>query len=183
MLVRPVASAEELDRVYRMTHDAYVEKGYIQKRPDGLFIHQPKLENIPETTVLVAVDGGKIIGTNTITADGEYGLHCERDFPLQVQRERWNGSALCCSWRIITVPSARDDWRVLYSLIKTTISEVARRGLRICFMTFQPIDALKYASLLHAEVIGFSESTASLRQAPALLIKADLLKLPRKLLD
>jgi N-acyl amino acid synthase FeeM len=182
MIVRPIIDYAELTSVYRLTHDAYVAEGYIVKRESGLLIHYPRLDGIPETTVLVAVDDGMIIGTNSVTVDGPEGVHCEADFPLQVHRERWAGSAFCCSWRIVTSQSYRDDWRVLLALMKETVAEFFRRQTPVCLMTFHPTDALRWMKLLRATVIGFSETTTGLRNAPAILIRGDARQFPRQLL-
>lgn len=182
MIIRPIESSYELNKVYELTYDAYLEKGYIKSNSLKILSHYNHLDTIKETTVLIAKEENEIIGTNTITLDSINGLHCEKDFPLQVQRERWAGINLCCSWRIVTHKDIRDDWRIVYQLIKATTRIFVEKS-KICLMTFHPLDALKYIKILNAEVIGFSEYTTGLNNAPALLIKADSLKIPKKLVN
>jgi len=181
MIIREAISYPELHQVYKLTHDAYVDKGYIEPRCDDLLIHYPNLERIKETTVLIAEENGQIIGTNSLTLDNEFGLHCERDFPLQVMQERLTGLPLCCSWRIVTRKDIRDDWRIVYALIKATTQKIIQLKYRILLMTFHPMDALRYLRILNAEVDGFCHNVAGLHNAPALLVRGDVLNFPYKL--
>ena len=52
--IRPMYTELELDQIYKLTHDAYVERGYCEPQPGGKLIHYPHLDHIPETTILVA---------------------------------------------------------------------------------------------------------------------------------
>ena len=94
--IRPIRGAEELDSVYRLTHDSFLERGYCQPQPDGPLIHYPHLDNIPETTVLVAVVQGEIMGTLSFTLDGPRGFHLDGDFKTECGRIRAEGKA----WRL-----------------------------------------------------------------------------------
>jgi hypothetical protein len=181
VVVRPIADGTELDEVHRLTHDAYASKGYIDSNTDGRLIHYPQLDHIPQTTVLVAVKNGIIVGTNSITLDGPAGLPCEKDFLLQIMRERMAGSALCCSWRIITHPDVRDTFTVLYALIKETCKNIIQQKMNVCLMASHPNDALIYLKMLNAQVIGFSKDTTGLHNAPALLVRGDANSLPKQL--
>ena len=60
--IRPVANIRELEAVYRLTHECYVAKSYVQNQPNGLLLHYPEFDVVPETTVLVAIHAGEVIG-------------------------------------------------------------------------------------------------------------------------
>ena len=51
-----------LDEVYRLTHDTLAESGNIKQTIDGKIATCPHLDEIPETTILIAEYQGKIIG-------------------------------------------------------------------------------------------------------------------------
>ena len=115
MEIRKVSTAEEMDEVYKLTHDQYVKEGYIAPQPDGRLRHYPHLDGIPETTVLIAVDEGRVVGTNTLTLDGPAGLHVESDSAFKTIASFYriaaaaSGTKLACSWRIVTHPEARNQ--------------------------------------------------------------------------
>ena len=49
------ATIDEMPEIWRIVHDSYAWRGYIQPKRDRIFRHFEYLENIPETTQLVAV--------------------------------------------------------------------------------------------------------------------------------
>src|SRR5947209_3989524 len=70
ILVRPIEGEAELDAVYRLTYDSFLERGYCAPRPDRRLIHYPHLDRLPETMICVAISEGQIVGTVSVTLDG-----------------------------------------------------------------------------------------------------------------
>src|SRR5262245_29486021 len=79
-IIRPIRDLAELQQVYRLTHDCYVENGYVKPHPTGMIVHYPQFDHIPETTILVAVINGRIVGSVSLTQDGPGGFSIDDDF-------------------------------------------------------------------------------------------------------
>lgn len=178
--VRPARNLAELDTVYRLTHDSYVERDYIQPQPDGRLIHYPHLDGIPETTVLVALRGGQVIGTNSLTLDGPRGLHVDSDFGDECDRIRAEGRSLAASWRIATVRECRHQTRIVMELIRATTHCVIRAGIQTCVFTFNPRHERIYKRLLNMRTVARTETSRGLSNAPAVFMRLNMEECPAR---
>ena len=183
LTIRPVQNAMEMDQVYRLTHDAYVWRGYNQPQPDGRLVHYPHLDNIPETTVLIAVEHGRILGTNSITLDGPRGLSVDGDFKFDCDGIRKERRPLAASWRIATREDLRGETRVVMGLIQETVRWGISAGVLTCMFTFNPRHERIYKKLLNLETVARCEETKGLKNAPAVLMRLDLENCPQRWLD
>src|SRR5579864_3438414 len=118
LVIRPVANSAELRMVYRLVHDCYVSRGYATPQGNGLFDPYPGFDRLAETTVLVAVNAGQIVGTFSMTLDGPSGLTVEEDFPRECEQLRKRSRFMAAAWRLAIRPSHRSDRHVLIALIK-----------------------------------------------------------------
>ena len=175
LTVRP-AEPEDMPAVYRLTHDEYVRKGYCKQQPDGLLNHYPHLDGMPETTVLLAEEDGRLVGTNSVTLDGRMRLHVDDDFACEVDRIRDEcvsaGLVLGASWRIVTDHSARQRTQVLMALIGATVHHGAGL-LDVILFSFHPGHATRYNRLLGLETIATGECLALSHKPPAVLMRGD----------
>ena len=132
-----------LDEVYRLTHDEYIRMGYIEPRSDGRLRHYIHLDRIPETSIIVAFVDGRIVGTNSWTKDGVYGLHVDQDFKAecdQIRRELYlRGKALAASWRIVTDNDFNSiRMKIVLTLIAETLKQIVLAGYETAVFTFNP---------------------------------------------
>ncbi|MCK6473383.1 MAG: hypothetical protein L6R28_16690 [Planctomycetes bacterium] len=181
VVVRPVRSSLELEEVYRLTHDAYVERNYCTPQPDGKLIHYPHLENIPETTVLVALQDGKVMGTVSLTLDGPQGIHADLDFADVARLARSEGRKLGAAWRMATRQTLRGERQVVMALIGEVVSyafEVFDLDTFLC--TFNPRHERIYGRLLGMRTIARNETSEGLENAPAVLMRCDREMVPEK---
>ncbi|MFH1024437.1 MAG: hypothetical protein V1809_13740 [Planctomycetota bacterium] len=178
VVVRPIENDDELDEVYRITHDAYVERGYCAPQPDGRLIHYPRHDGIPETIVLVAERNGRIVGTNSLTLDGSKGLPVDEDFGRDCKRIRATGRRLAASWRIATRKDCREERNIVMGLIRETLRLCLLKGVETCLFTFNPRHERIYQKLLNMKTVARSEGTAGLENAPAVLMRCDFENLP-----
>ena len=176
--IRSANTFGELDRVHKLTHDAYVEMGYCKPQPDSRLNHYPHLDDIPETTVLIAILDGRIIGTNSLTMDGEHGLHVDADYKWQADKVRAEGRKLASSWRIVTDVHER---KVVMGLMACTVNLGVSLGIETCLFTFNPHHERIYKRLFNMETIGRHESSIEgLTNAPSVLMRCDIEKCPEK---
>ncbi|MFH1022485.1 MAG: hypothetical protein V1809_03790 [Planctomycetota bacterium] len=176
--VRSVRNEWEMDEVYRMTHDAYVERGYTVPRPDGRLIHYPHLDGIPETTVLVAEVEGELVGTNSFTFDNSFGLPDDVDFRRECDAIRQEGRKLAASWRLVTRSGYRDERQIVMGLIQESIRRIVETGVTTCLFTFNPRHERVYQRLLNMKTVARSGETSGLQNAPAVFMRCDFETLP-----
>ncbi len=178
--IRSVESSFELDCVHKLTHDSYVERGYTTKQPDGRLIHYPHLDQSPNTTVLIALQSGHIIGTNSLTLDGPQGLHTDFDFKPECDQIRSEGRRMASSWRIATCPKFRGETRLVMELIRATVHEFVRLGVETSVFTFHPRHERVYQRLVKLETVARHDGIKHLSNAPAVLMRWDREKCPKR---
>jgi hypothetical protein len=179
-VVRPTRDPGELDAVHRLTHDAFLERGYCRPQPDGRLRHHPALDLARETTVFVAVADGVVVGTNSLTLDGPGGLPMDRDFRVECHRVRAEGRVLAASWRLATHRTYRDQSFLVKELIRVTTVFGVRSSVETCLFTFNPRHERVYQRLLNLRTIGRRKGMAGLLNAPAVLMRSDLERLPER---
>lgn len=176
--IRPVANVQELEAVYRLTHDCYVTSEYASTQPNGLLLHYPEYDVVPETTVLVAIHQGEIVGSISCTISDTQGLTIGHDFPEECLQMEKEGRVLCAIWRLVVKSSHRNSRQVLLGLI----SEVTRRLLESPMTTFlfvvNPKHARIYERLLNMRTVATKDGAEGLNNAPAVLLRGDRETLP-----
>lgn len=181
MLIRPIIDDQELDAVHRLIHDAYVEQGYIEPRPDGRLRHYADIEAAPENMVLVAIDGGAIVGTVSVTLDGPAGLHVDHDFRALCDDVRAEGLPVGAVWRIVTEPGHRASRALVIELIRGTIAVFQRVGVATSLCTFAPRHERAYERLLGFRTIGRAAGIDGEVSTPAVLMRIAVTEAARRL--
>ncbi len=181
--VREVQDTHEMDAVYRLIHDSFLERGYCTPQPNGKLIHHPHLDHVEETTVLTAWENGKLVGTNSVTRDGPLGLPMDKDFKRECDDMRNEGRVLGASWRLGTHFSQRGDTRIIMALIEETICTVFRKGVQTGIFTFNPRHEGIYQRMLNMQSIAYSENVNGLKSAPAVLMRLDVENIPERWLE
>jgi hypothetical protein len=152
--VTRVTEAFELDAVYRLTHDAWVEEGLIEPQPSGRMVRHPELDSDRDTHVLVAKGpDGSVLGTNSITFDGPLGLPMDHGLKGQVDKIRATVQRLAGSWRIATVLDCRSRISVLSALIIKTIDIAEELNVDSCLFLFAKRHERVYQKLIGARTI------------------------------
>jgi len=177
LIIRPVQNGE-MDDVYRITYDAYLDMNYCEYQSEARLIHYPHLDNIPETTVLIAEEDGGIVGTASLTLDGEQGLNVDSDYKAECDKVRTEGRRLAAAWRLVTTDH---DRRVVMGLIGHMVHVVISFDVETCLFTFNPHHEGVYKRLLNMETIsGHNSSVQGLKNAPSVLMRWDVEKCPSR---
>jgi hypothetical protein len=163
-----------MDHVYRLVHDVYVERGYCDPQPDGRLRHYRYLDDIPESTVLVALSGGEIVGTCTLTFDGPRGLNVDEDFKEEADALRREGGLLCSVWRIATSPRCRGGPRVVLALITETIRLGVESGVTQCLIVCTPRHERIYRRLIRTQPLRVKSELRGIRNTAAALVRVDV---------
>ncbi len=181
LIVRPVRQRWELEEVYRLTHDAYLERGYCAPQADGKLIHYPSLEHTPETSVMIALEHKDVMGTVSVTIDGPCGLNVDRDFSKAVQSVRREGRRLGAVWRMATRHSLRSERRVLMALMHAGVCQAFdRQELDTFLIVVHPRHESAYRRLLDMRTVARSAETGGLKNAPGVLMRCDLERCPER---
>ncbi len=171
--VRPVRSEVELDEVYRLTHDAFVEQEYCRPQPDGRFMHCLRFDRIPETTVFIALRHGRIIGSLSVTLDGPEGLPVEVDFDSECDRIRQEGSLLANGWRMVTRKQCRASRRLVFAMLREGVGHCREAGVRTCLHCVNPKHERAYQKLLKWKTVARHQEACGLQNAKAVLMRMD----------
>lgn len=168
--------------VYKLCYESYILEDYIMVNPSGIYNHYPHLDSIPHTTVLMAFDGDKLVGTNSLTLDNPVGLHVDEDFRDAVDMIRKDceikGLNLAASWRIATTDNMRQSVSAIKKLMRRTVEIGSEKGVDVCLFSFNPKHEKfyqDYVSLITLEV----GKCKAVGNAPAVLMvgyKDDILK-------
>jgi len=176
--IRPVTSSRDLFDVYRITHDAYVMKGYCLPKPHGMLNPFPEFDHIPETTVLVAVIGEEIVGSVSITIDGPRGFPMDKDFRKEFGVIRQERKQLAAVWRLVIKESCPARHPVLTSLL----AEIGRRFLteevHTCFFSVHPSYVKTCKHIMNMKTVAGSKTPIGLMNVPAVLMRCDVESLP-----
>lgn len=159
--IREAQTLRELDAVHRITHESIVSAGYMPPQRGRRIVSYPMLDPSPLTTILIAIENGAVIGTNSLTADGPLGLHTDRDFPAETDAIRREGRRLASSFRIATDPTWRtsNSTALILDIVKWSLFiAIHKYDFETMLCTFNPKHEGIYKRLLNAEVIAHLES-------------------------
>jgi hypothetical protein len=178
-IIREAKSPQDMETVWRLTHDMYVAQGYAQVQPNGLLVHYPHLDAIPQTIIWIAEDeNGRALGTLSYTDDGPAGLHVDDDFKdvTDAVREECRRSVkrLGASWRIVTQPECRNGLDVVMGLITRYVEYIKLREIDVTLYTFNPKHGSFYKRMLDFEIIAEPRIGHAVQAAPAILMRGEL---------
>ena len=176
--IRSVTRVDEMEEVYRLTHDSYVSKSYAENQPNGLLLHYPEFDVIPETTVLGTWHNEKMIGTVSLTISGPFGFTLDRDFREDIEKIKNEGRTVAVIWRLVVREDNRSSRAVLIGLISSITRLALNLGVNTCFFEVNPKHERVYQRLLNMTTVSRKDGADGLQHAPAVLLRADLESLP-----
>lgn len=162
------ATDDEIPQIWQLTHDAYVQKGYILPRPDGIFRHYRAWEDV--SVRLVATLDGRLVGTLTYTLDGECGLPTDVSYERETDILRAVGLPLGCCWRFVVAPECRRTHRVSQELMLAAFRELMPAGEPVCLCEVNPRHVDYYSKRLGFREVARRDSTRGLIDAPSVLM-------------
>jgi len=181
--IRPIRDSFELWDVYSLTHDCYVETNYIRPRPTGMLVHYAEFDHLPETTILVALQDGEIIGSISYTIDGPAGFIIEKDYREECQRIRQEkGRRLADYWRFVVKKSCRSGQQVLMALMTQSGLDLLQKGVNTFFLDVHEKHEGAYKRLFNGVTVARKEGVPGLEQQhiAAVLIRWDAERLPNR---
>jgi hypothetical protein len=147
-----------LNELHTLVKNAYMESGIIPKDFKNNADFYPHLNSIPETTIIVAENENKIVGTISITLDGPEGLHTDKFFKKETDMIRNSGNKIVgSSWRIATSNEYRKNIRLFLDLVQETFFTAKEMNIETCLFVFLKKHEEFYKKLLDAEKINETE--------------------------
>lgn len=169
-----VSNKEQLIKVWKLTHDVYVSKGYAQPQPDGILRHYPELDEIPETVVFGVEYQDRLLGTISGTIDGPKGLNVDYDFKDIMDRERRIVKKALAMWRFVSVPEFRNAADIAFGLIHRAIHYAVENDVDYSYMVINPKHKKFYQKRLAFEAISEVRKEHSVNESPGILMKTKI---------
>lgn len=139
------------DDAMRLTHDAYVERSFLQPVPSGRRFIAQYLN--PGTRFVVVYSGDEPIATATLVPDGPFGLPADRAFVEEIDQVRAESDTRCEVSGLSIASVWRRQTRLVLGLLLGTIVRVNGRravGHRVVFVV-EPRQAVVMSSVLMGE--------------------------------
>jgi hypothetical protein len=151
--IRKAKTLDDLQRVYRLTHDAFVAAGLCNKQSHNMIIHHPDQDVIPESIIYMVETKDELVGTVTFTIDSEFGLMVDEGFKQQVDKYRKFYGKVANFWRLAILPAYQNDIRILKLLLGIIANTLLKNQIPVCFFTFSPDHARIYEKLVNTEEV------------------------------
>ncbi|MCH2224029.1 MAG: hypothetical protein MK066_04615 [Crocinitomicaceae bacterium] len=142
-----------LEELHKLVHDSFVESGHAKPRANKTIDLYPHLNKIEETIIVIAEINGKIVATNSATIDNKRGLHTDTFFKQETDELREKYNDLGSSWRIVTHKDFRSNIRLIIDLIKFTLVQGEKMGMKNCLFLFQKKHTKVYERIIGAKPI------------------------------
>jgi hypothetical protein len=169
-IVRAV-TVEDLLAAYALTHDVFVEQGYIHPDPTGVRVRPH--EALPETATFIARAEQDLVGVTSVVIDTpELGLPTDHAFQAEVDSIRGPGRRICEGTNWLVSNSHRNS-AVLTELMRASFAHAMEVGCTDFLGTVSPGHA-KFYELLGFEILGSQRSYSAEIYDPVVLVRLDL---------
>jgi hypothetical protein len=169
--IRRATSLDDLRRAYKVTHDMFVEQGYIRPDPSGMRLRP--FEGLPNTATYVAERDGDMVAITTGVVDSELlGLPSDGPFKVEIDRLRRQGRRVGEGTNWLALPDARNGG-TFAELIRASVAYGILIGCDDVIGAVSPGHAGFYESL-GWQVIGSERSYSRDHNDPVVLVRMDL---------
>lgn len=169
-----ILRASELEDVlasWRLTHDRFVEKGYIRPCPSGVRVRP--YEALPKTATFIAKADGRIVGVTAVVIDSqEVGVPSDKAFDVEINGLRRQGRKVCegTNW---VVKKEYERSGVLGELMRASLAYAMSEGCDDFLGSVSPAHGKFYKALVFDE-IGGVRSYSDTVEDPVVLMGLDV---------
>ncbi len=172
--IRQATTLEELVAAYKLTHDTFVDQGFIEPHPSGLRLRPH--EALLDTATFIAVAEGDVVGVTTAVYDTEiFGLPSDGAFQAEIDELRSQGRHVGEGTNWLLRPEFRRTG-VLGELVRVGTAHAFLMGCTDILGAVNASHAGFYESIGY-EVIGSERSYSKEHYDPVILVRLDLLNL------
>lgn len=172
--LRVANSALLRERAYRLAHEIYRAKGYVQASAKALVVAE--YDARPETLTLLAEDvEGRAAATVTLAYDGPEKLPCDEIFGAELDELRARGRRLCEVTRLAIADAHAGSKMLLVRLFNWIFLHARRVKAHDDFVIeVNPRHVNYYKRLLGFTALGQPQPCPRVQGAPAVLMRLDL---------
>jgi len=173
-------TVEDLLEAYKLTHNVFVEQGYIHADVTGIRIRT--FEALAETATFVAKGLTGIVGVTSVAVDSEdMGLPTDKSFKEELDSLRSRGRIICEGTNWLVAPSHRSS-AVMSELMRCSFAHAVNIGCTDFVGTVSPGHA-RFYNLLGFETMGPQRSYSDKIDDQVVLVRLDLLGLGERFKD
>ncbi len=166
-------TATDIEHVYRLVHDAYLEKGYCEANENQQLTYFKQLDNIAETSIFLIRMYDEIIGTLSLTEHNPLGAPVDEAFILPYQQVLLEKRRTAVTWRLAIKKRYRDMPFIVIELIKTVIWTCFERGIQTSISTINQRQERLYQRLFNMHPIAHNHGVADFAHVPCSMIRWD----------
>jgi hypothetical protein len=181
--VRKISTLHDLRKVYKLAHDVYCLSGIANPSADGLMIHHPGQDVVPQTHIFVAEEDNRMIGTISLSIDNQFGLMVDSGFKPIIDQYRSQYRAVGSIWRFAVLPQYQSNLNVMRKLIGITSLCLIWYKVDVSFITLSPDHVSFYKRVMMLDVVAEGTDPNPLIKpdcASVVLMKLHTEKLPKK---
>lgn len=162
---------EDLIGAYRLTHDMFVQQGYIH--PDKTGIRIRAFEALPDTATFITRVDGEVVGVISVVVDSlDFGLPSDESFRAELDELRAQGRKICEGTNWLVADSHRNS-AVMTELMRCSFAHAMAIGCTDFLGTVSPGHA-KFYKLLGFEQISEVRSYSKKIEDPVVVVRLDL---------
>jgi hypothetical protein len=166
-----LVTKDELDQVYKLTHDLYVQSGYATQQPSGLLKHYESIDNLLDTYVFGMFEQKELIGSVSFTLNNKVGLPVHESFTNHLEECR-NSKVKCgICWRFVIKPKM---FASPIKLIDSVIDIAMRELVTVLFIEINPKHEKVFQKLLSLQTIAGPIKDEAVNEAPAILMRGEI---------
>lgn len=181
--IRKATSLNDLRRVYHLVNEVYNHSGIANKSSDGLMIHHPGQDVVPQSHIFMAEKEDHLVGTITLTIDNQFGLMVDDDFKDSIQYFRKRYAQLSTVWRFAVVKELQNDIRIMKKLICAALLHLRWYEIPICLISISPKHVRFYKHLIKMEEVTYGKDSNKLikkEHADVVLMKVLTKDIPQR---
>lgn len=181
--IRKASSLNDLRKVYRLVDEIYFQSGISERSANGMMIHHPGQDVVPQSHIFIAEMGDKMVGTMTLSLDNQFGLIVDYGFGEIIDRYRELYPCVASIWRFAILPQYQSDTRVLKRLFGLGALCLRWYNVSVSFVTLSPEHVGFYQRILCMEEVARGKDTnrqVKPEKADIVLMKLHTDKLPEK---
>jgi hypothetical protein len=166
------ASLEELLSAYKLTHDLFVQQGYIQPHPSGIRLR--RYEALPETATFVGRKPDQVVGVTTVVVDtGRFGIPANGPFGQEIKDALTSqGRTVCEGTNWLVAPEYRRS-AILGELMRASLAYAMYERCDDFLACVSPGHA-KFYEVLGFELLGTERSYSRQIDDPVVLMRLDV---------
>ena len=141
---------------------------------DGKVSSAPGFDLLPETSIILARQQGRLVGTLSITIDSAHGLPSDQFFAKETAKLRRSAlKPLTTAWRIAVDPQVQRSSELVLGIMTEGFNLLRALDSEFCLATFAPKHVRVYRRLVAAELL----AEGSFHVGPSVAIPMSLMQM------